>query len=289
MLSGFYILHKKNPQGTEVVPTATLATFKTCLRLMHFAWLHEGEELVNTEQYQIFYGEKAYQFLLEVICGLHSPVIGETEVFGQYKAFLQNSTIDYPLAPILTQAITDTKRIRAKYLRDLGAQSYGSLVRKMLPRAADVRIIGSGLFVEDLLPWICKDQNQVCLYVRDVQKAQEKFAKTRPQMQFKDIAQNKIEQGVVIVAAPLLSREIEDLVTNKNLIVIDLRGESQQDECKNFLKYHNLSQFFAVIEQNQKKMAHVKEEVLSAIAEFSDTRMKIENLRPFGWDDICVW
>lgn len=289
MLSGFYILHKKNPQGTEAVPTATLATFKTCLRLMHFAWLHDGEELERSDDYQVFYGEKAYQFLLEVICGLHSPVIGETEVFGQYKAFLQNSAIDYPIAPILTQAIVDTKRIRAKYLRDLGAQSYGSLVRKMLPRSAKVEIIGSGLFVEDLLPWICKDQNQVRLYVRDVEKAQQKFSKTRPQLQFKDIAKSKIEDGVVIVAAPLLASEIEELVTNKNLTVIDLRGESQKDECKTFLKYHNLSQFFAAIEINQKKMLLVKAEVLSAIAELSHSRMKIENLRPFGWDDICVW
>ena len=34
-----------------------------------------------------FHDEAAYAHLLEVICGLGSPIVGETEVMSQFKAF----------------------------------------------------------------------------------------------------------------------------------------------------------------------------------------------------------
>ena len=34
---------------------------------------------------EIYHEDVGYRFLLEVICGLHSPLIGETEVYGQFK------------------------------------------------------------------------------------------------------------------------------------------------------------------------------------------------------------
>ncbi len=271
------------------MPLQAKATFKTCLRLIHFVWLQEAEELHPQSEYEVYHGAKAYQFLLEVICGLHSPVLGETEVFGQFKTFLQNTEIEYPLMPLLTNAIVDTKKVRAQHIRDLGGQSYGSLVRKMIRKPAQVHIVGAGSFVQDLLPWIYKDENQVHLIARDQQKAMDRFSQTYPNLKFNDLSTTKIESGVVIVAAPLSSEEIHQLVQNKDLTVIDLRGESRHDECSDFKNYQSLAKFFSVIEENQQKMAQIKAVALKAIDEISQQRLLVENFRPFGWDDICVW
>lgn len=294
MFSEFYILHKKNPTGTEVLPSDVQCTFKTCLRLMGFAWLSEGETLKSSKGFEVFQGARAYQFLLEVICGLHSPVVGETEVFGQFKAFLQNSTVDHPLATILSYAIVDTKKIRAQHLRDLGGQSYGSLVRKEISRfarvqTAEVHLLGSGSFVGELLPWIYKDENQVSVHARSVEKADASFKTTYPKLKCVSLHSQKITSGIVVVAAPLASYEIQKLVENKNLTVIDLRGESREDACEEFKNYHTLAQFFATIEKNQQNIDHVKNTALNAIQQLSKNRMLVESFRPFGWEDICVW
>jgi glutamyl-tRNA reductase len=289
MFSEFYILHKKNPTGAEVLPEQVPFVFKTCLRLMGFAWLSEGETLKVSKEYEVFHGEKAYRFLVEVICGLHSPVIGETEVFGQFKTFLQCNNIDHPLATILSYAVIDTKKIRAQYLRDLGGQSYGSLVRKKISRPAEVHLIGSGAFVGDLLPWIYKDENQVLVHARNVQKAEDQWKTRYSKIQCVSLDSQKITSGMVIIAAPISAQQIEALIENKDLTVIDLRGESREDGCHGFKNYHTLAQFFATIEKNQQHLSSVKDATLTAIQQFSQGRMLVESFRPFGWDDICVW
>ena len=289
MFSEFYILHKKNPAGAEVLPSQVQCTFKTCLRLMGFVWLSEGETLNSAKGFEVFRGVEAYQFLLEVISGLHSPVVGETEVFGQFKTFLQNSEVDHPLATILAYAIVDTKKIRAQHLRDLGGQSYGSLVRKKISRPAEVHVLGAGSFATELLPWIYKDENQVVVHARDVAKAETHLNGSFPKIQIVTLLSQQITSGIVVVAAPLAASEIEQLVENKNLTVIDLRGESREDACRGFQNYFTLSQFFANIEKNQQNLDQVKSAALSAIQHLSKNRMLVENFRPFGWDDICVW
>jgi glutamyl-tRNA reductase len=289
MFSEFYILHKKNPAGAEVLPSQVQCTFKTCLRLMGFVWLSEGETLKAAKGFEVYQGVEAYQFLLEVISGLHSPVVGETEVFGQFKTFLQDSDVDHPLATILSYAIVDTKRIRAQHLRDLGGQSYGSLVRKKISRPAEVHVIGAGSFAAELLPWIYKDENQVVVHARDVQKAEAQLKASFPNIQVLALLSQQITSGIVVVAAPLAASQIEQLVENKDLTVIDLRGESREDACKGFKNYFTLAQFFATIEKNQQNLDQVKSAALSAIQQLSKNRMLVENFRPFGWDDICVW
>src|SRR5436190_7341524 len=69
--------------------------WQTCLRRILFLnrndscttieAIENGE--LNLPTVEIFRGREAYQFLLEVICGLNSPIVGETAVMGQFKEF----------------------------------------------------------------------------------------------------------------------------------------------------------------------------------------------------------
>ena len=54
---------------------------------------------------EVFTGQNAYVFLLEVVCGLKSPILGETEVHGQYREFLERikASADKELYQVLHQ------------------------------------------------------------------------------------------------------------------------------------------------------------------------------------------
>src|SRR5215831_12199098 len=84
---------------------------------------------------EIFRGREAYRFLLEVVCGLNSPIVGETAVMGQFKEFSQHAKFPTTswgafLRRITSNLMMDAKRIRHDHLQGIGSQSYGSLVRQ---------------------------------------------------------------------------------------------------------------------------------------------------------------
>ncbi len=289
MLAGFYVFHKKGSSPVESLPTSgPIYAFKTCLRQIYLAWYDESAQVPLPQGFDVYRGTQAYEFLLQVICGLHSPVVGETEVFGQFKTFWQSHEFYYPLRQILDAIIIDAKKVRGQHLKDLGGQSYGSLIRKMLKTPCDVAVIGSGAFVLDILPWIYKDENKIALYARNKDAAQE-IQKKFEKLQVYGLQETTIHQQVVIVAAPLSSDEISALVTQKNALVIDLRGESANDPCVGFSNYKDLAMFFKTIEKNQFKITQAKALAMNQIGEMSLQRLNAESLRPFGWDDICVW
>lgn len=263
-----------------------LYAFKTCLRHIYFA--HNSENIYFDTDFEVYQDQKAYQFITEILCGLHSPVVGETEVFGQFKTFWQNTDFPYALKQIFSSLIADVKKVRGQHLVDLGGQSYGSLIRKLLPAPAEVSVVGAGAFVRDILPWIYKDENKVEIFARDVIKAQKEFS-SFTQVQVKSAISEVTLTPVVIIAAPLTSQEIQKLVPDSQTLVIDLRGESREDACTKFSNYKDLNCFFEKIQENQSQILKAKALALQAIDQISQKRFFTENPRPFGWEDICVW
>ena len=77
------------------------ALFETCLRKIYF---FDEDAEIRTEllekKIKFYQGSEALQRLLEVLCGLHSRVLGETEIFGQFKKFIDSieSSIESPEA-----------------------------------------------------------------------------------------------------------------------------------------------------------------------------------------------
>src|SRR6185437_11106148 len=63
--------------------------WETCVRRLAFgtdAFAIEPSERGD----EIYLGDHAFRFLLEIVCGLHSPVRGETEVHGQFRQYLNS-------------------------------------------------------------------------------------------------------------------------------------------------------------------------------------------------------
>lgn len=102
-------------------------------------------------------GEAAYEYLLEIICGLKSQLLGENEIVAQfrsaYQAYASQSHKNSEILRILEKLFKDAKEIRSKYLIGLGQKTYASLTRKHLMRtqAQKVLILGSGQLAEDMV------------------------------------------------------------------------------------------------------------------------------------------
>lgn len=177
--------------------------WQTCLRLvvvapadqidryqLEVARLQLAEE--DRSSIEILEGETAYGRLLEFICGLHSPVIGETEVMGQFKDAcqrFQSDLADRDRDAVIFSAfnqvwrnwaaalLEDAKSVRARHLLDLGSQSYGSLVRRELKSliGGDVDLLGAGRLAVDIVPFIAA-KFQVTIHCRNLLKAKERLS-----------------------------------------------------------------------------------------------------------------
>src|ERR1700733_2440707 len=82
-LSDLAIIHTPKPGGTPAAGSISAEAFllDSCLRRVWIQrWNSETElaEGVRT-------GAEAYAFLLRLICGLESRILGETDIFGQFK------------------------------------------------------------------------------------------------------------------------------------------------------------------------------------------------------------
>jgi hypothetical protein len=109
---------------------------------------------------EVYDGENAYRFLLEVTTGLRSAVPGETNIFGQFKrAWQLFKDSEEParvagFAPVMHRLFNDTKSIRNACLEGIGGSSYGSLARKLIRPLPDDRIliVGAGELARSILP-----------------------------------------------------------------------------------------------------------------------------------------
>lgn len=123
---------------------------ETCLR---FIALRRRLPAAFPPDVQVYQGIMAYRFMLEVACGLHSKIQGESEIFGQIKqAWKQYHEADpvasKPLHTLMQHLFADTKRIRTHYLHGIGGQSYAGATQKLLglKKNQSVLIIGAGQF-----------------------------------------------------------------------------------------------------------------------------------------------
>ncbi|MEX1100237.1 MAG: hypothetical protein WEB87_07415, partial [Bacteriovoracaceae bacterium] len=123
-------------------------------------------------------GQRAYAYLLEVICGLKSQLLGENEIVGQfksaYKEYVRQEKVDTKLLLIIEKLFKDAKDIRSKYLLGLCQKTYASIARKQIVGARKgerVLILGSGQLAEDLINQF-KKKAQVVICARNSDKVE---------------------------------------------------------------------------------------------------------------------
>lgn len=275
--------------------------WQTCLRqiaLTDEAHLNSARAGLSDDD-EIYRGDSAYRFLLQVICGLHSPLVGETEVYGQFKNTV--SAFQIPKTPMGTllkrvfrNLFEDAKRIRQAHLEELGSQSYGSVLRKELKGMKRIHIIGAGQFVRDILPWIAKDGTEVHVHARDVAKARGALGDLG-NIEFHSLGEkfSALQAEALLIAAPVSSHWVQSWVPaeSRGVFVADLRADSESDPIRLMeatSRTLSLGEIFSRVSCNQLHLAQRKSAAFDAIEGIVRDRNTHVEYRPFGWEDVCA-
>lgn len=130
---------------------------ETCLRRLAFG-VGSAPPLAG----ELVAGRGAWQQLLEVVTGLRSAVVGETNITGQFRRAWADSApglapeLRGMLAPLVAAILADAAAVRGAHLQGLGGSSWGTLVRRLLAPAAGCRVllIGAGDLAASVAPYL---------------------------------------------------------------------------------------------------------------------------------------
>jgi len=293
-MDAFSIAHWERPAGgshQDILDAASQPgwlRFETCRRVLWISF--EGADSFKSLlgfglQVEIFEESSAYRFLLEVICGMHSPIFGETEILGQFREFIKKTSDNLDDDAALQfrawsiVLLEDCKAIRHQFLRGVGQNSYGSVVRKWLRQTQEAAVLGTGQLAQEILPWVPKTTR---FFSRDVVAARARI----PSHEVSGL--NEIEHlstgtGIVI-ATPLSCSELNDIQVrhaDRSFYWIDLRGE------RPFFKSHrNLQDLF---EEQARQKTHAPDLQHRLQNELMRRTLKRWNHvchRPYGWEDL---
>ena len=293
MTQDFSLLHRTGPERFRLQDEATAFSFMTCLRHVVIADIDVIADLAP-QGGEILRGNEAYRFVLEVICGLHSPLIGETEVAGQFKNTVAsfNAPAGSFLAKTFKALFEDAKKIRDAHLKDLGSQSYGSVLRREIRGLRDVHILGAGHLVQEILPWVMKDGLMLTLHVRDVAKASRELSQKLSPETFAKLRLAPIGETIgacdaLVIAAPVSAQFVSAWSGGAGLVA-DLRADSAVDQLKGFDRVLELGAFMSRLSENQALVLERKRLALAAIVNAALERARAVEYRPFGWEDVCA-
>jgi len=280
--------------------------WRTCLRRILFLNKPENASLIAaaeregvlTSPVEIYRGEESYGFLLEVICGLNSPLVGETAVLGQFREFvaqakLPNTSWGNFLRQLISNLLVDAKRVRHEHLQGLGSQSYGSLVRQHLQDVPSVALLGGGQLAREILPWLI-GKTHVRLFYRSYPHAQE-LRVDYPEIQLDqfspaDAGWEEDETGLII-AAPLKAVEVERWAGKQSprfSLCLDLRGDAETDPVSLPFPVIKLSELFDALRNERQRLAGRIETAREEIRLLAQRQARQAQFRPFGWEDLCA-
>lgn len=269
--------------------------WKTCLREIAILDSRQIGPADLRDGDQLHLRQDGYAFLLEVICGLHSPILGETEVLGQFKKFAQRAQ-ESPgwrcTAPWIQRLIADAKRVRTNHLTGLGGRSYGQLARTRLDHCSRILILGAGHLVGETLPWL--EEKHVAVFCRRPEAAAhliERHAGARIHSIEESVDADSSRTGLII-AAPMSSTEIAAWMQRLGCAidtVVDLRGESPKDPLAGVAaRVIHFNEILEDLETNCRfataRVERARIEIRQRAEEFWDRY----EVRPFGWEDLCA-
>jgi glutamyl-tRNA reductase len=273
----------------EVTPS--FLVWKTCRRQILFLDLLQANQVETLPNADFHSGLDAEVFLVEVLCGLRSPLVGETEVFGQFKDWWKALPEDLPWKNQNRRRIEAifslVKSVRERVLCGSGSQSYGSLLRRHLEKNQTVDLIGAGHLVKELLPWV-QSKAGFRIWCRDPDKAQ--FAQGKAE-RILHLSETAPASPVIVVAAPLSHSELEAWLMAKDFSeehqLFDLRADSEKFKPSVTPRLHlTLQDFSTRTEEFQQDVQDLYSRAMHLIGEWKSLQETKSQIRPYGWDDL---
>jgi glutamyl-tRNA reductase len=274
-------------QGPPNAPAfgADALVWRTCVRQVAFV----DDAAVIPEGSAAWHGEAAYAHLLEVICGLHSPIVGETEVLHQFKVFAEGLTAGSCWRELCASLLTDARAVRAAHLIGLGSRSYGSAVRRYVRDCRRVALFGTGVLAQDVLPYLSASDRTIDLWGRRAMCPFPTSGAAYRRLQ-SDMPELLDAPTAIVIAAPMTAREIAAATARylNPTVLIDLRAEGATDAAPPIAPIVTLADVFADLQQ----AARVIEGRVSAARADIQRRARAFASRvkcnPSGWHDLCA-
>ena len=276
--------------------------------IKHYAPYMEGVR----PGFDFFHGVNAYLFLLQVATGLQSRVQGETDIFGQIKDAWKKLEEDRPLQAkklewVFQRLFEDTKEIRAQFLHQVGGQSYGTLVRKILKDQGfgtedTVLVSGAGLLGKSVAQLLLDSkvvlQNRSKEALLALQAELLKNSKTRVTAAIDDVSEINafLTADAIVVCTPAIAEKDRariELIRSRNdsPIVIHLGvRDSDAGEWGTLSKFFTLDDIFDLQKvQNEFRRVQI-ERALHACEERARLRSLGGSLSvPHGWEDLALF
>jgi len=261
MLNDLVIVNLRANSTAAMPALLTNLQWQTCLRRIIFLRRSDLEPRISSGL-EIYSGREAYQLLLEVICGLHSPLVGENAVMGQFRKFrtsavFPDTTWGKFLRDLTTDLLVDARQVRHHHLQNLGSQSYGSLIRKHLKGQASVAVLGAGSLAREIVPWLTDTR----VFYRNWEHARD-LQDEHPHIQMEQFqmadAGWKSETTSLMVAAPLNAAQVNEWLRVQRVsfsLILDLRGNAATDPIHPIQPVMNLSELLSSLQQEREKIA----------------------------------
>jgi glutamyl-tRNA reductase len=278
------VLHYSPPLST---PPADPAAWRTCLRDVVFVDAEAGD----LDAHAISDAD-AYRLVLEILCGLESPMLGETQVLGQFKTFLSSLPDDHAwIQRIGQRLLADAARVREQHLRHLGSRSYGSAVRRYVGPGVRAVVVGAGQLAQEIVPFLATDSRTVDQWQRATPAAASPIAGVTVRM-LDDLAgaTRVSEPAVLIVAAPVPRDTIARVASRYADLtrVLDLRADRDGEAAVAGVPVTTLEDLFSDMTAARTRTAAQVDAARQDIARRSRQFGLRDDLRPFGWDDLCA-
>jgi glutamyl-tRNA reductase len=234
---------------------------------------------------------EAYQLLLEIICGLRSPMLGETQVMGQFKTFLGTlGNGEGPLRKTGQRLLGEARIVSERHLRQLGSRSYGSATRKRVAGCEHIALIGTGALAQELLKFLPDEGRPVDHWGRRAIADAGSSSVTYRNLAAADGAALSLAPTALVIAAPVPSVLVDRVARRyPNLhTVVDLRAETDLGPLDVAAPIVSLAELFAEIEAARRESVTHVEAARADVVQFSRDYELRDELRPFGWDDLCA-
>ena len=279
------LIHQ-SPGTASVAPGTVL--WRTCLREVVFL----DDAAADATSGARLAGSDAYALLVEIVSGLRSPLVGETEVQAQFKTFLASLDPEQHAAirRLGQQILADAKTIRHRHLQGFGAHSYGRLSAKHIPAGTRVVLVGTGALAAEILAaaganvsvdqWGRRDTSAVPA-ASNVWFSLFSSAHERP------ITSEAVS---VVIAAPAGAADLAAILGRYTRIttVVDLRAADERAPLPVAAPVVTLEDLFAAAEPADAAAARRIDAARLDIKSLARAFDRREEFRPFGWDDLCA-
>lgn len=278
-------------------------TMTTCQRKILICFNRTYQDYfksLNIDVVDVYSGLKAYQFLLEILCGLKSRMLAENEIVTQFKEafqeYLHSSRKNNYIIYILEKAFQDSKEIRTHYLKEIGQLSYAGIAKKLLSHypTKQILILGSGKLAIDMIK-IFHKRKKIILCARNqmaISSIEEKYqvsllpwAKRANLSPFSFII-NTIGSSTSLLSTECLERWSR--IHGNDKLLIDLSSPSSFKEQKNISdKIITLENVLLYAETLNVEKMHKVQKAKEAILELSKRRLSRDAFNfPYGWEEL---